>query len=169
MNSFKVFLKLSLSLVFVLPHISFAYCENTIPDKVDEKKISQYYGEAFEVKSPVNIKDALKKFSKYSNTPIQMSASVKTVCQNKGCWMALGSDSESIRVRFKDYGFFVPISLVGNDIVVNGTLERKLVSKELLQHFKEDEKATEDEISAITTDQYEYTFTASGVFVQTNQ
>ncbi|MBK6732010.1 MAG: DUF4920 domain-containing protein [Bacteroidetes bacterium] len=39
----------------------------------------------------------------------KVKGTVTSVCQNKGCWMKLDlGNGESMRVTFKDYGFFVP-------------------------------------------------------------
>lgn len=51
----------------------------------------------------------------------KMKATVKKVCQAKGCWMTLdlGNDKE-VMVKFEDYGFFVPKDISGKEVVVNG-------------------------------------------------
>ena len=47
---------------------------------------------------------------------MQLQAQVASVCQVKGCWMVLdlGGGTQA-RVTFKDYGFFVPMDIVGKE------------------------------------------------------
>ena len=50
----------------------------------------------------------------------KMKGKIIDVCSKKGCWMRLdmGDDNE-VMVRFKDYGFFMPLNAEG-EVVVNG-------------------------------------------------
>ncbi|MEM6767781.1 MAG: DUF4920 domain-containing protein, partial [Bacteroidota bacterium] len=42
---------------------------------------------------------------------LKLSGEVDACCQAKGCWMSMTlPDGKSMRVTFKDYGFFVPIN-----------------------------------------------------------
>ena len=48
-------------------------------------------------------------------------AKVLEVCQMKGCWMRVELDQEeTVMVRFKDYGFFVPKDIAGSEVWVEG-------------------------------------------------
>ena len=157
-----------LFLSLFLGNDAFSSCD---PDKKvyskPEVEKKSFYGEDFILEGElVDITYALDHFESMRNQDIQVKASVVNVCQNKGCWMSLGSkEDQTIRVRFQDYGFFVPVSLIGRDVALQGTLSRVKVEKKLLQHFKEDAGATKEEIAAVNEDVYEYTFTASGVRV----
>jgi hypothetical protein len=122
------------------------------------------YGESFQIGTVHDVSKVLSAFEEFDGKDFQMEANVRSVCQSKGCWMMLGSnDDEEIRVRFKDYGFFVPISLVGQDVVMAGVISRQKVSKKLLRHFKEDAGSSPEEIASVKSSAYEYTFTARGV------
>ena len=70
---------------------------------------------------------------------------------------------KSIRVTFKDYGFFVPASLQGKDVVLNGQLFEKVENVELQKHYLEDQGASREQILKITEDKKTYHFVASGV------
>ena len=37
-----------------------------------------------------------------------ISGEIIDVCPKKGCWMNVKVDSDTVFVKFKDYGFFVP-------------------------------------------------------------
>ena len=96
----------------------------------------------------------------------KVSGMVTSVCQNKGCWMKLDAgNGETMRVTFKDYGFFVPKDLSGKNVVVQGVAEVKEISVEDQRHFAEDAGKSKEEIEAITTPKEELVFVADGVIV----
>ncbi len=46
---------------------------------------------------------------------------VTDVCSKKGCWMKIKTSNGVKKVSFKDYGFFVPTSLIGKSVKLNAT------------------------------------------------
>lgn len=96
----------------------------------------------------------------------KMRATVKKVCQAKGCWMTLdlGEDKE-VMVKFKDYGFFVPKDISGKEVVVNGKAYVKEVSVDEQRHYAEDAGKSAEEVAAITEPKRTYSFEADGVLV----
>ena len=95
----------------------------------------------------------------------QLKASVTEVCASEGCWMMIKSDKNEIRVNMKDHDFFVPSSLVGKEVLIQGVLLSETISEEMRRHYAHDAGASEEEIEAIVGDRVEYTFEASGVKV----
>ena len=96
-----------------------------------------------------------------------VEGTVVEVCQKKGCWMTLeptGGD-EQVTVRFKDYGFFMPKTLSGSRVVVQGMAKRTEVSVADLRHYAEDAGKSAEEIAAITEPEMEVELTATGVRV----
>ena len=92
---------------------------------------------------------------------------VESVCQKKGCWMNIVSEEgESIFVKFKDYGFFIPLDLAGSEVVMNGKAFKEVTSVEELKHYAEDEGLSKEEIDKIVDPEEEYKFLATGVFVE---
>ena len=91
---------------------------------------------------------------------------IKEVCSKKGCWMTLdiGNDKE-VMVRFKDYGFFMPLNAEG-EVVVNGKAFVKETSVDELRHYAEDAGKSEDEIAAITEPKRTFAFEADGVLLK---
>ena len=109
---------------------------------------------------------------KYANMTVGDSANVKMiakvdeVCQAKGCWMKLDlSNGEQVMVKFKDYGFFMPLNAEG-DVVVNGKAFVTETSVDELRHYAEDAGKSEEEIAAITEPKFEYRFEADGVLLK---
>ncbi len=96
-----------------------------------------------------------------------VAGTVLEVCQKKGCWMTLQAleGAENLSVRFKDYGFFMPKTLSGSRVLVEGTAKRTEVSVADLRHYAEDAGKTAAEIAAITEPEVEIELTATGVRV----
>lgn len=128
-------------------------------------KEASFYGTDFKSKGVVRLESVVKNYDKYSNGDIVMKASVDSVCAKKGCWMTLKGTEKPFRVKFQDYSFFVPISLKGKDVLVNGQIKRKVMSIKERRHYAEDGGATKEEIAKITTPSYEYRIIAKGVKV----
>jgi hypothetical protein len=92
-------------------------------------------------KSPVvAVEDMVKNPKKYENKKIILEGTVKSVCQKKGCWMELISapDRTGVRVRFKDYGFFVPKDAAGMKVRAEGKIKLTTLSKEEADHYEEE-------------------------------
>ncbi|GAB4159766.1 MAG: hypothetical protein Tsb0033_14750 [Winogradskyella sp.] len=96
----------------------------------------------------------------------KMTGKINEVCSKKGCWMTLdmGNDKE-VMVRFKDYGFFMPLNAEG-EVVVNGKAFVEETSVDELRHYAEDAGKSEEEIAAITEPKFEYKFLADGVLLK---
>ena len=91
------------------------------------------------------------------------------VCPKKGCWMNVKVDADTVFVKFKDYGFFVPKSgIEGKKILMSGKIFKDTVSVERLRHYAEDAKKSIDEIEKINTPEYKINMIASGVAVREN-
>ena len=97
---------------------------------------------------------------------VKLVGKASAVCQAKGCWMTLPTaDGKEMRVRFRDYAFFVPKDLSGHEVVVSGWAYRSTVPKSELQHYAQDAGKTDQEVAAITQDEQQLTFLADGVRV----
>jgi len=144
--------------------------EDTMSKNEQNQQNQAFYGEEFDYAQP---EMASTIFDKYQNmTPgdtvvTTFSSSVNSVCEKKGCWMRLklNEDDESL-VTFKDYGFFVPKDIQGQEAVVHGKLFVKETSVEDLKHFAKDAGKTEEEIAAITEPKLIYAFEADGVYLE---
>ncbi len=103
----------------------------------------------------------------YLSKEITIKGKVMSVCQNKGCWMKLdlGNNKESM-VRFKDYGFFVPLNADHKEVIVNGKAFVTEISIDELRHYAKDAGNSEEEIAAITEPEFTYAFEADGVLMK---
>jgi hypothetical protein len=96
---------------------------------------------------------------------VRITAKVTEVCQKKGCWMMLTDGDVSVRVTFKDYGFFIPKDLAGTTIIAEGVVAEEVVSEKDARHYAEDAGKSKEEIAKIKGDQKQITMVARSVFV----
>ncbi|MFY9241884.1 MAG: DUF4920 domain-containing protein [Polaribacter sp.] len=98
---------------------------------------------------------------------VKFASKIKEVCSKKGCWMKLPLNKETeTMVRFKDYGFFMPLDSKDREVIVEGKAFVKLTPVEELQHYAEDAGKTKEEIALITEPKKEFTFEANGVLMK---
>ncbi len=115
------------------------------------------------VKNFTNLNSAIENFKKHSGKEILVKGTVESVCSKKGCWMTLKSKNETIRVTFKDYGFFVPTSLQMRPVQIQGKLFEKIEDVDLRKHYLEDAGASKEELSKIKAPKKTYHIVATGV------
>ncbi len=95
----------------------------------------------------------------------KMSAKINEVCSKKGCWMKLNLGDDEVMVRFKDYGFFMPLNATG-EVIINGKAFIDETSVNDLRHYAEDAGKSKEEIEAITKPKLNYAFEADGVLLK---
>lgn len=97
----------------------------------------------------------------------KMVGTVKEVCQAKGCWMKVDlEDGNQVMVKFKDYGFFMPKNIAGEEVIINGKAFVNEVPVSELRHYAEDAGKSAEEIAAITETEKTYSFEADGVLLK---
>ena len=114
-------------------------------------------------KNAVPLSAAITKLGNATSAPVFVEAKVDKICEVKGCWLGLVSDQGNARVTFKDYAFFVPKSLVGKQVLVEGMLEKITMSMEETKHYVQDAGG---DPSKVTTPRTEYRIVATGVQVK---
>ena len=108
----------------------------------------------------------LKQIDGKDSLAIKITAPIVDVCQKKGCWMNVDlGDGKQMMVRFKDYGFFVPLDAGGRTVVMEGVAFREVLSVDMLRHYAEDGGKSKEEIEKITEPETRLSFEASGVLV----
>ena len=99
--------------------------------------------------------------------PAKVEGTVESVCKVKGCWMKVTTgDGQTMRVSFKDYGFFVPKDIVGKKVVMQGVAKQSVTAVDELRHYAEDAGKSKEEIAKITEPEKALTFVADGVIVK---
>ncbi|MGB0432246.1 MAG: DUF4920 domain-containing protein, partial [Bacteroidia bacterium] len=97
-----------------------------------------FFGEEFNLEGSIAFEDALAEMGDADSLEVKIHGQVDAVCQVKGCWMTLGDSVNNMRVRFKDYGFFVPMDCMGKTAYISGKMKREIISIEEQKHYLED-------------------------------
>lgn len=135
----------------------------------DSKEYASF-GDKFKVSKIYTKEQMLKKYKtlkKGDTITVQFASNIKAVCKKKGCWMKmnLAGDDESF-VKFKDYGFFVPLNADNSEAIVNGKAFVEVESVESLRHYAKDGGKSAAEIAKITKPEVTYAFLADGVYIK---
>ena len=134
---------------------------------VSETQTNTYYGKQISEESKddyLQLKELVMNSGKENTT---LTGEIIETCQKKGCWMNFDTGSDTLFIKFRDYGFFVPTSGVGGKTaVVEGDLFLDTISVEMLKHYAEDAGKSADEIALITEPSYDVNFIADGVIIK---
>lgn len=126
------------------------------------------FGERIDQKNVISYDNLLTQFGASDSLKTKVMGTVEGVCQAKGCWMNIVSDSPdkpSMFVKFKDYGFFMPKDISGKKVIMDGYAFKEVTPVDELRHYAEDEGKSAAEIAAITEPKEELKFMASGVLL----
>jgi hypothetical protein len=165
--------------LLVVMTLLFAGFRSNAQTKTNDKNVAKtsinandyaVFGEKFAPANVLSEKAMLKKYKslkKGDTITIKFKSVIKEVCKKKGCWMNMDlSNSQNSFVRFKDYGFFVPLNADGSEAIVNGKAYIDVVSVEELRHYAKDAKKSQEEINKITKPKVTYAFQATGVLIK---
>ena len=126
-----------------------------------------YHGKKITENGAIPATQLAAKMGDKTEMPAKVEGTVESVCKMKGCWMKVKtSDGQTMRVTFKDYGFFVPKDIVGKTVVVEGTAETSTTPVADLRHYAQDAGKSKEEIEKITEPEKALTFVADGVIVK---
>jgi hypothetical protein len=137
---------------------------------VNQKAIYSSFGAEMSEDKAISSQEILLQFKnlKVGDTiRTKFISKIKEVCPKKGCWMKLSLSKEAeTMVRFKDYGFFMPLDSQGKEVVLNGKAFVKITTVAELQHYAEDAGKSKEEIAKITSPKKEFAFEANGVLLK---
>ncbi len=84
----------------------------------------------------------LEKPDAYTKEPVVVEGVIAASCSRAGCWMQLApsnaEDAPSVRVTFKDYGFFIPLDAKGMKARAEGVAVIHTLSKSDADHLDEE-------------------------------
>lgn len=166
---------LKLSFVFLM---IFAACKTEKSDKetvTEEKEMAivegyDSFGDKINDENVMTSEEMLAKFNTMQigdTVSVKFKSTINDVCSKKGCWMKLSLDNEEeTMVRFKDYGFFMPLDSKDRTVIVEGKAFVKETPVDELRHYAEDAGKSKEEIEKITEPKKEYAFEANGVLMK---
>ncbi len=127
----------------------------------------EYYGDTITTEGAIPASELIAKVGSAESMNLKVEGKIESCCQKKGCWTEVFvSDSETVHVTFKDYGFFLPKDAGGRTIIMEGVAKYDTTNVEMLKHLAEDAGKSQEEIDKITEPEFELVFEASGVIIR---
>ena len=145
-------------LIFLISSFSFSQ---------DIEENLNYFGKKIDLMGVENYLLNKDKLLRNPQKDIKIEGNIISTCPMKGCWMKMNIDKDTLLVRFKDYGFFVPKSGSENKkVIVNGKISIDTLSVNQLKHYAEDAGKNQLEISSIIKPEITISFLADGVIIK---
>ena len=128
----------------------------------------EYFGDKIDMDGAIAAKAFFDTFTDGDSLEMKVTGEIKEVCKKKGCWMSMnvGNEDDALFVKFKDYGFFVPLNADGRTATISGWAYKDVQTVEALKHYAFDAGKSDEEIAAITEPEISYTFMASRVIIE---
>jgi uncharacterized protein YdeI (BOF family) len=130
-----------------------------LSEPVETTPTHETFGAPMPETGAVSLSDAVAGMAEAAEEPVVIETEVVQVCQKKGCFFIARDGETTARVKFEDYGFFIPTDSAGKTVTLAGTLQRIELSPEQAAHYASD--AGEDPAAAEPG--FEYRVTASSV------
>jgi hypothetical protein len=110
------------------------------------KPEAETFGDPIDPNTPVvALAEVLANPEAFKDKQITTHGTVRQVCQKRGCWAEIrpeeARESETMRVTFKGYAFFLPKDSRGSNVKIEGSVSIQLLSPDQVEHL-ESEGAT---------------------------
>ena len=127
-----------------------------------------YFGQKIDEAGAIGVDELYAQLEAADSVHVKVSSTIIETCTKKGCWMTVNlEDGKDMMVKFKDYGFFVPLEgMEGKTTVFEGYAYTDSISVEELQHYAYDAGDDSLTIAAITEPEVALTFLADGVIIK---
>ena len=119
------------------------------------------FGAGLTLTRPIALAEVVDDPERFQEQQILLYGRVSDVCQRKGCWTILRDGSARIRVRFRDYGFFLPTDATGAEAFVEGVVKVETLSERAARHYESESR--DGDPASVQGPRREVGFTASGV------
>jgi hypothetical protein len=119
------------------------------------------YGAGLTLEDITPLREVVRKPEAHVGRTLLVKGRIRDVCQKKGCWMILTDGGSQVRIRFADYGFFVPKDSIGKDAYAEGWAAVEEISEKEARHYEAE--ASDGRPSEIHGPQRVVSFTATGV------
>jgi Domain of unknown function (DUF4920) len=124
---------------------------------------AEHYGAPITLKNPVTLEAAVAQLDGAAAADVLVESKVDKVCAAQGCWLGLKSGSSQLHVTFKNEAFFVPQSLIGKTVVVEGKLAKVPMT---LEQTRAVVKAGGGDPQTVKEPRVQYELVASGIEVK---
>ncbi len=163
MKSFNVLLVLLL----MLCNCKDKNAEEAVAKKESSSNSYTFYGEEIglsEIKTAEEVVQLFSQLGSKDTLELKLKGKITSVCKAKGCWMEMQLPKEqTLRICFKDYGFFVPTDSENKIAVVQGKGYRREIDVEEQRHYALDASKDPIDIEAIKRPKTINEFVADGV------
>lgn len=105
--------------------------------------------------------EILRDPAQYEDRTVLLHGRISDVCQRKGCWTVIRDGDAHVRVRFEDYGFFLPKDSIGAEAWAQGSVSVVTMSEKEARHYESESRGGDPD--RIDGPVREVRFTASGV------
>ncbi len=131
------------------------------------------FGDSITAENAISKESLLEKYQKMKEGDtinLKFSSKINDVCQKKGCWMNVDlGKMEQAFIKFKDYGFFMPLNSKDEEVIVNGKAFLAIESVAEQKHYAKDAGKSQAAIDSITMPIRTYSFLADGVLIKNNE
>ena len=94
----------------------------------------QTFGKPLKGLAPTTLAAILEKPE--AGKTVALEGTIKTVCQDKGCWLTFEQGDKNVHVSFEGYSFFVPKDSAGLKVKLEGKVVMKQRTKEQIEHLE---------------------------------
>ena len=149
---------------YILTILIFYVC---FKSSAQSKTNFESYGELFDSSQLTNYVDDREILLNNPQDKVRLKGKILSTCPMKGCWMKISVHQDTILVRFKDYGFFVPkVGAEGKSAIVNGNISVDTLSVAQLRHYAEDAGKSRNEVLEIVNPEITISLLADGVLIK---
>jgi len=127
------------------------------------EKDREVYGAPLKGLKHIPLGKVTKKSKTWNGKKVQIRGRITGVCPKKGCWMMVQDGEQTVRVKFTDYSFFVPLDCTKQFATAEGTVTVRVESEAERRHYAEDAGASPEEIAKIKGDKTILSFMADAV------
>lgn len=152
---------------------SLTSCGNSSDDKAKADSAATdsvqgaYFGDSISPAGAIKASEVKATLGNHDSLAMKVEGKIVEVCQKKGCWMEIDlGNSETMRVTFKDYAFFVPKDASGKTFIIDGFAYNDTTTVAQLRHYAEDAGKPKEEIEKITEPEVAVSFEARGVIIK---
>ena len=119
------------------------------------------FGAGLTLQQSTELAEVVSAPERFEEQPVLLHGRISDVCQRKGCWTILRDGDAQVRVRFLDYGFFLPTDAAGAEAFVEGVVKVEVLSEKVVRHYESESR--DGDPNGVTGPRREVGFVASGV------
>lgn len=119
------------------------------------------FGAGLSLERPTPLAEVVGSPERFAEEPVLLHGRISDVCQHKGCWTILRDGEAHVRVRFQDYGFFLPKDCSGEEAFVEGRAVVETLSEAAVRHYESESR--DGDPDAVKGSRREVGFVATGV------